>query len=94
MISIFIFTFYIINQISFIIKHLTGLVFLIFTFKSNLTEVLQQLGGGTPELNVMAIRDQRHANVSKQRKLLADVDVQGHELDHMTGKCFASRNKR
>ena len=36
-------------------------------------EVLEQpRGGGFPALNVMAIGDQRHANV---RKLLADVDV-------------------
>ena len=37
--------------------------------------VLEQPGGGTPALNVMAIRDQRHANVSQQRTLLADADV-------------------
>ena len=45
------------------------LVFLIFEIKYCLTEVLEQPGGGTPALNVMAIRDQRHANVSKQRTL-------------------------
>ena len=39
-ISILIFTFYIINQISIIIKHLTGLVFLVLIIKSYLTEVL------------------------------------------------------
>ena len=38
-------------------------------------EVLKQPGGDSPVLDVMAIRDQRHANVSKQRTLLADVDV-------------------
>ena len=39
------------------------------------TEVSEQPRGGTPALNVKAIRDRRHANVSKQRTLLADVDV-------------------
>ena len=38
-------------------------------------ENLEQPRGGTPALNVMAIRGQRHANVSKQTTLLADVDV-------------------
>ena len=37
--------------------------------------VLEQPGGGTPALNIMAIRDQRHANVSKHRTLLAVVNV-------------------
>ena len=46
------------------------LVFLIFEIKYCLTGVLEQPGVGTPALNVMAIRDQRHANVSKQRTLL------------------------
>ena len=97
-ISILIFTFYIINQISIIIKHIThnSTSFSIFTIKSYLTEVLKKPGGGTPALNVMAIRDQGHANVSKQRMLLADVDVttfKGRGLDRMPGKCFASRNK-
>ena len=41
-------------------------------------EVLEQPGGGTPALNVMVIRDQRHANVSKQRMLLADADDAPH----------------
>ena len=41
-------------------------------------EVLEQLGDGTPALKAMAIRDQRHANVSKQRTLLADADVVPH----------------
>ena len=36
---------------------------------------MEQPGGGTPAPNVMAIRDQRHAKVSKQRTLLADADV-------------------
>ena len=51
------------------------LVFLIFRIKYCLMKVLEQPGGGTPALNVMAIRDQRHANVNKQRTLLAEVDV-------------------
>ena len=61
-----------------------------------LVAVSEQLGCGTPALNVMEIRDQRQANVSKQRTLLADVDVAKcalrHSLYHMTGKCFSSRN--
>ena len=45
-------------------------------------EGLEQPGGGTPALNVMAIRNQRHANVSKQTTLLADVDVApNHDTD-------------
>ena len=54
------------------------LVFLIFEIKYCLTDVLEQPGGGTPALNVMAIRDQRHSNVSKERMLLADADVAPH----------------
>ena len=52
--------------------------FLIFEIKYCLTEVLEQPGGGTPALSVMVIRDQRHANVSKQRTLLADANVAPH----------------
>ena len=74
-ISIFIFTFYIINQISNFIQHLTRLVFWILVIKLNLLEVSKQPRGETPAFNVMAMRDQRHANVSKQRTLLEDVDV-------------------
>ena len=51
-----------------IILYQIRLVFLIYEIKYCLTEVLEQPGGGTPALNVMAIRDQRHANVSKQRR--------------------------
>ena len=69
------FTFYIINQISIFIPHQTRLVFWILEIKSNLKEVSEQPRGETPALNVMAIRDQRHANVSKQRTLLVAVDV-------------------
>ena len=78
MISTLMFTFYIINQICFIILYQIRLVFLIFEIKYCLTEVLEQPRGGTPALKVMAIRDQRHANVSKQRTLLADADVAPH----------------
>ena len=41
----------------------------------------------------MAIRGQRHINVSKQTTLLAGVDVappNGGAINHMTGKCFIS----
>ena len=79
------------NQICIIILYQSWLVFLIFEIKYCLTEVLEQPGGGTPALNVMAIRDQRHANVSKQRTLLADADVAPHHgssPDHITGKRF------
>ena len=72
MISILIFTFYI------IILYQIRLVFLIFEIKYSLTEVLEQPGGWTPVFNVMAIRDQRHANVSKQRTLLAASGVAPH----------------
>ena len=40
-----------------------------------LTEVLEQPGNESPVHNVVAIRQWRHANVDKQRKLLVDVDV-------------------
>ena len=66
------------NQICFIILYQIRLVFLIFEIKYCLTEVLEQPGGGATALNVMAIRVQRHANVSKQRTLLADADVALH----------------
>ena len=72
MISVLIFTFYIINQISIIILQPIRIVFLIFKIKYCLTDLLEQ---PEEELNVMTIRGQRHANVSKQTTLLADVDV-------------------
>ena len=75
MISIRIFTFYIINQICIIILYQIRLDFFIFEIKYRLTEVLKQPGGGTPALYAMAIHDQRHANVSKERTLLADAEV-------------------
>ena len=44
---------------------------------------------GLPAFNIMAIRDQRHANANKQLTI-ADVDFAPlrHGLDHMTGKRF------
>ena len=39
------------------------------------TEVLEQPGIETRVHNVVTIRELRHANVAKQSKLLADVDV-------------------
>ena len=78
MISILIVIFYIVNQIFFIILYQIRLVFLIFEIEYYLMEVLEQPGGGIPALNVMEIRDQRYANVSKQRMLLADADVAPH----------------
>ena len=68
MISIVIFTFYIINQIFIIIQYQIRLVFLISEIKYCLTEVLEPPGCGTPALNVMA----------KQRTLFADADVAPH----------------
>ena len=54
----------------------TRLVFLVFSIsKAFLTDVSEQPRGGAPAFKVKAIRDRRHANVSKQRTLLADVDV-------------------
>ena len=88
LISILIFTFYIINQISIIILHRIRLVFLIFRIKLCLTEVLEQPWGGTPTLNTMAIHDQchaNHANVSKQITIMADVDVAPlHDMVYIT----------
>ena len=43
------------------ILHPVRLVFLIFSIKCCLTEVLEQPGGETPTLNVMVIRHQHHA---------------------------------
>ena len=76
----YILTIYIISQICIIILPQIRLVFLIHVFEIKYcqTEVLEQPGGGTPSLNVMTIHDQRHANVSKQRTLLADADVAPH----------------
>ena len=71
-ISILVFTFYIIKLICIIIQYPTRLVFRVFSIKPYLTEVSEQPRGGTPALNVKAIRDRRYANDSKQP---ADVDV-------------------
>ena len=38
-------------------------------------EVLEQPANENPVHNVVAIREWRHANVDKQRKLLVDIDV-------------------
>ena len=75
MISIFIFTFYIINQVSIFDFHITRLVLQIFLIKSDIMEVSEQPKCQLSALNVMAICDQRHANVSKQTTLLAGDDV-------------------
>ena len=95
-IEILIFTFYIINQIYIFIRHLTRLVFWILVIKTNLTEVSEQQRGGPPALNVMAMRDQRHANVSKQRMLSvgADIALPHSSAQITTRKHFASRNEK
>ena len=54
---------------------------LIFRIKYCPTEFSEQPVGRMPALNVMAMRDWRHANVSKQRTA---------GLDHLIGKCFHS----
>ena len=74
-ISILIFTFYIINQVTIFNFHITRLVLQIFWNKSDITEVSEQPKCQLSALNVMAIRDQRHENVSKQTTLLAGDDV-------------------
>ena len=62
--SIFIFTFYIINQVSIFNFHITWLVLRIFSIKSDITEVSEE-----PEYHISAL------NVSKQTTLVAGVDV-------------------
>ena len=74
-ISILIFTFYIINQIYLIIFHSNSLVILDKWNILFLTEVLEQPANESPVHNVVVIREWRHTNVDKQRKLLVDVDV-------------------
>ena len=74
-ISILIFTFYIINQTYLIIFHPNSLVILEKWDILIVTEVLEQPANESPVHNVVAIREWRHANVDKQRKLLVDVDV-------------------
>ena len=75
MVSIPLLTFYIINQLPIIILRSIWLVIIIFKIKYCQTEVLKQPRDGSHAFNVMVICNQRHANVSKQRTLLADVDV-------------------
>ena len=48
---------------------------------SYLTEIFEQPRSGTPALNVMTIRGQRHANGRKQGTLLTDVDVSSAQSD-------------
>ena len=74
MISIFIFTFFIIYLVSFLDFHTTRLVSQIFCIKSDIAEVLEQPKCQLSALNVMAICDQCHTNVSKQTMLLAGDD--------------------
>ena len=57
------------------IFHPTLLVTLIKWNIVFVTEMLEQPGSLTRVNNVVTIRQLRHANVDKQRKLLADVDV-------------------
>ena len=73
--SILIFTFYIINQIYLIIFHPNSLVILEKWNILSVTEVLEQPVNESPVHNVVAIREWRHTNVDKQRKILVDVDV-------------------
>ena len=70
-----IFTFYIISQVSILNFHLTWLVFRISGIKAGITEVSEQSKRQISALNVIAIRDQRHANVSKQTTVWDGVDV-------------------
>ena len=72
---ILIYIFYIINQTTLIFFYPTPLVTLIQWNIVFVTEVLEQPGSETRVHNVVTIRDLRHANVDKQSKLLADVDV-------------------
>ena len=66
---------YIINQIYLIIFHQTPLVTLIKWNIVYVTEVLEQPGIETHAHNAVTICELRHANVNKQNKLLADVEV-------------------
>ena len=74
-ISIVIFTFYIINQIYLIIFHPTPSFIVIKWNISFVTELLEQPGSETWEHNVVAMRGWRQANVDKQIRLLAEVEV-------------------
>ena len=73
--SILIFTFYIINQTYLTILHPNSQVIFEKWNISIVTEVFEQPANESPVHNVVTIREWRHANVDKQRKLLVDVDV-------------------
>ena len=66
---------YIIYQIYLIIFHPNSLVILEKWNILFVTEVLEQPANESPVHNVVTIREWRHANADKQRKLLADGDV-------------------
>ena len=70
-----IFTFYIISQTSILNLLLTRLILMIFCIKLYITEISEWPKRQSSALNVMAVRDQRHANVSNQPTLLDDVDL-------------------
>ena len=74
-ISILIFTFYIINLIYLIIFHPNSLVILEKWNILFVTEVLEQTANESTVHDVVAIREWRHTNADKQRKLLVDIDV-------------------
>ena len=64
------------NWIYLITFHQTTLVILIkWNILFVIMEVLEQPGSEIREHNVMVIREWRHANIDKQRSLLADVNV-------------------
>ena len=63
------------NQVSIFDFHITRLVFRIFLIRFDITEVSEQPKCQLSALNVMAIYDQRHTNVSKQTTLLAGNGV-------------------
>ena len=67
LISILIFTLYIINQIYLIIFHPNPLVILEKWNTLFVTEVLEQPTNENPVHNVVAIHEWRHANADKQR---------------------------
>ena len=65
-----------IQFIDFIVIIPSGIIILNYLWNILIvTEVLEQPANKSPVQNVVAIREWRHANVDKQRKLLVDVDV-------------------
>ena len=65
-------TFYIISQVSIFNSHLTCLVFLTFLNELDITDVSESSKCQIAALNVMVIRDQRHAmSVNKQHYWMA-----------------------